>query len=325
MTYIKLFKNKILNLRMKKQYFLPGIIIFFILFLLSTILNFDFTYMGNKSDKVTSIVINYYLFTIIFQAIKILLFYLFIGIILNCFFYIALKELQKRFNLFKVKEKYFLLIFTIIGLLLYTFIFFSKKILLNPQLYLENFAGHSRFFKSYLFFLTDHVGPIIPDFLISIIFIFVLSLIILSVDWVKLIQKIFNAKRDFYSRYFKLFIILVGIISVFVILYKKNIIFYNKTNTQPNILVISADALRPDHMSFNGYKKKTTPNIDKFAENSLQIRGTFTTLPRTFPAWVSILSSKYPMTHGINHMFPRTRERNIKFETAVTYLNEHRI
>ena len=33
--------------------------------------------------------------------------------------------------------------------------------------------------------------------------------------------------------------------------------------------------------------------------------------------------SKYPMTHGINHMFPRTRERNIKFDTAVSYLNEH--
>ena len=308
---------------MKKQYYLPGLIIFFILFLLSTILNFDFTYMGNKSDKVTGIVINYYLFTIILQAIKILVFYLFIGIILNCIFYTALKELQKRFNLFKVKENKFLLIFTIIGLLLYTFIFFSKKILLNPQLYLENFAGHSRFFKSYLFFLTDYVGPIIPVFLLSIIYIFVISLFILSADWMKLIQKIFNLKKYFYFRYSKLIIILVGLISIFVILYENNIIFYNKTNTRPNILIISADALRPDHLSFNRYKKKTTPNIDSFAEKSLQIRGTFTALPRTFPAWVSILSSKYPMTHGINHMFPRTRERNIQFDTAVSYLNEH--
>ena len=89
--------------------------------------------MGNKSDKIAGIVIKYYLFTIILQVIKIIIFYLIIGIILNIFFYVALKELQKRFKLFKVKEKYNILLFTYIGLLLYTFLLFSKKFYKIPS------------------------------------------------------------------------------------------------------------------------------------------------------------------------------------------------
>jgi hypothetical protein len=279
--------------------------------------------MGNKSDKIAGIVIKYYLFTIILQIIKIIIFYLMIGIILNIFFYVALKELQKRFKLFKVKEKYYIILFTYIGILLYTLFLFSKKLIQNPQLYSENFAVHSGFFKNYLLFLTDNISPIIFDFVISLIFIFFLSLILISINWEKILEKLFKTRRNSSKSNFKIIMLIIAFLCIIFILYKTNILFYNRSNNQPNILIISADALRPDHMSFNGYKKKTTPNIDTFSREALQIRGTFTTLPRTFPAWVSILTSRYPITHGIKHMFPRTRDRNIKFDSAVNYLNEN--
>ena len=35
-----------------------------------------------------------------------------------------------------------------------------------------------------------------------------------------------------------------------------------------NILLLSVDSLRPDHLSFAGYERPTSPNIDRLAEDS---------------------------------------------------------
>jgi hypothetical protein len=323
MKLMKTFNNMSMLLRFKKQYYLPGIIIFALLFVLSTVLNLDFTYMGNKSDKLMSIVVEYFLFVVISQIVKILLIYLVIGIVFNIVFYIAVKEFQKRFKLFKTRKNFYLLLFTCIGMLFYSFVIFSKKIIQNPQLYVDNFAAHSNIFKKYLLFLTDNISPFVFDFIISAIFILLLVLIVISVDWIKIFERIFSIKNKPAKINSKIILFLLFVIGFIYILYRNNIIFYNKSSDKPNILIISSDALRPDHISFNGYWKKTTPNIDQVTKDSLQIRGVLTALPRTFPAWVSILTSKYPITHGINHMFPRTRTRNIRFDSAAQYLCEN--
>ncbi len=322
MGSIKLFKDTVLFLRTKKRYYLPGTIIFILLFVISTILNFDFTYMGNKSDKLMSIVLEHYLSVVITQILKILIFYSITGIILNIAFYTAIKEIQKRFDIFKKKENFHINLFTCVGIFLCVFIVFSEKIIRNPQLYIENFASHSYLLKKYLSFLTDHINPVIFDIILSSVFIILAFFIIISIDWMKIIKILFRFKGIKLKYNVLIFLVPITLACIIYSLYKNNLIFYNTTNSKPNILIISSDALRPDHFSFNGYKKRTTPNIDRISNGALQVRGTFTTLPRTFPAWVSILTSKYPMTHGINHMFPRTRERNLGFNSCVGYLND---
>ncbi len=62
----------------------------------------------------------------------------------------------------------------------------------------------------------------------------------------------------------------------------------------PNIIIISIDTLRADHVSCYGYKKNTTPNIDRLAFQGHCFTNAYTTIPTTLPAHASLFSSLYP-------------------------------
>jgi len=51
-----------------------------------------------------------------------------------------------------------------------------------------------------------------------------------------------------------------------------------------NVILIIMDALRPDHLSINGYSRNTSPNIDKLEEEGTRFLNTYCTLPRTDPS-----------------------------------------
>lgn len=67
--------------------------------------------------------------------------------------------------------------------------------------------------------------------------------------------------------------------------------------SQPNILVIGVDSLRPDETGYFGSDGLLTPNIDEFLQHSAVYRDAFTPYARTFPAWMSILTGKEPVNH----------------------------
>lgn len=67
---------------------------------------------------------------------------------------------------------------------------------------------------------------------------------------------------------------------------------------RPNILVISVDAMRPDHMSCFGYGRKTTPHLDPIALQGVMFSDAQTAIPLTNPAVVSFFSSRYPYETG---------------------------
>jgi arylsulfatase A-like enzyme len=66
------------------------------------------------------------------------------------------------------------------------------------------------------------------------------------------------------------------------------------TTERPNIIIIGVDALRPDFLNFNHKNTVATPNIDNFLGSAIHFSEVYTPLPRTFPAWTSILTSTYP-------------------------------
>lgn len=51
-----------------------------------------------------------------------------------------------------------------------------------------------------------------------------------------------------------------------------------------NLIYVFVDALRADHLGTYGYSRKTSPNIDKFAEQSQVFENGFTPAPNTFEA-----------------------------------------
>lgn len=80
---------------------------------------------------------------------------------------------------------------------------------------------------------------------------------------------------------------------------------------KPNVVLLVIDSLRPDHLSINGYKRKTTPYIDSIAERGAIFENVIADLPRTFPSWVSMMTGHYSITHGVRHMFPTVEQRRL--------------
>ncbi len=66
-----------------------------------------------------------------------------------------------------------------------------------------------------------------------------------------------------------------------------------------NVVVITADTLRADHVSSYGYFAPTTPNIDRFAEEGILFTNAFSQIPHTPPSHWSIFTGLYPFRHGM--------------------------
>ncbi len=66
-----------------------------------------------------------------------------------------------------------------------------------------------------------------------------------------------------------------------------------------NIILITVDTLRPDHLSSYGYARNTSPNIDSIAANGLKFTNAFSQIPFTPPSHWSIMTGLYPNTHKI--------------------------
>ena len=66
-----------------------------------------------------------------------------------------------------------------------------------------------------------------------------------------------------------------------------------------NVLLISIDTLRADHLSAYGFPRPTTPNIDALAREGVLFKDVHTPVPMTLPAHVSMLTGTLPPTHGL--------------------------
>ena len=61
---------------------------------------------------------------------------------------------------------------------------------------------------------------------------------------------------------------------------------------RPNIILITADSLRPDHLGCYGYARDTSPNIDRLASESIQFTHAFSDGPNTPHAFPAIMASR---------------------------------
>ena len=66
----------------------------------------------------------------------------------------------------------------------------------------------------------------------------------------------------------------------------------------PNVIVVVADTLRAQSMSTYGNPEKTTPSIDRFAENSSVYLNTHSNATTTTPSMLSLFTGKHPFNHG---------------------------
>jgi len=69
----------------------------------------------------------------------------------------------------------------------------------------------------------------------------------------------------------------------------------------PNIILITLDTVRADHLSCYGYLRKTTPNIDAMAQESLVYTRCLSTSSWTLPTHASLLTGRFPSSHGATY------------------------
>jgi len=70
--------------------------------------------------------------------------------------------------------------------------------------------------------------------------------------------------------------------------------------TQANVVVITIDTLRADHLRCYGDQSIETPNLDALARSSGRFTHAFTAVPITLPAHTALFTGSFPMATGVH-------------------------
>jgi arylsulfatase A-like enzyme len=68
--------------------------------------------------------------------------------------------------------------------------------------------------------------------------------------------------------------------------------------SRPDVILITLDTTRVDHLGAYGYERQITSQIDHFAKDSVLYRRAWSTSSWTLPAHASIFTGKHPTSHG---------------------------
>lgn len=82
-----------------------------------------------------------------------------------------------------------------------------------------------------------------------------------------------------------------------------------------NLILITIDCLRPDHMSCFGYHKNTTPKIDLLARKGVLFRQAISNGPNTYCSFPSIMTSSYAMMNSLG--------KEMGYPSRWIFLSEH--
>src|SRR5262245_48549048 len=69
---------------------------------------------------------------------------------------------------------------------------------------------------------------------------------------------------------------------------------------QLNVVFISIDTLRADHLWCYGYKIAHTPNLDALAGDSVRFERAYTAVPVTLPSHTVMFTGTYPTLNGMH-------------------------
>ncbi len=69
----------------------------------------------------------------------------------------------------------------------------------------------------------------------------------------------------------------------------------------PNILLVTLDTTRADHLGCYGYSRPTTPNIDRLADESVVYTNAIAVSSWTLPTHASLFTGKVPSAHGAQY------------------------
>jgi arylsulfatase A-like enzyme len=72
----------------------------------------------------------------------------------------------------------------------------------------------------------------------------------------------------------------------------------NTSAQKPNVVLITMDTVRADHLSCYGYPRQTSPHVDNLARDAVIFKNAHATTSWTLPSHASIFTGLYPSRHG---------------------------
>jgi arylsulfatase A-like enzyme len=88
--------------------------------------------------------------------------------------------------------------------------------------------------------------------------------------------------------------IIVGILIIVNTLYKNSV-----KESKYNIILITVDSLRADHLPCYGYGRNTAPNICSLAKEGVLFKNAYSQGTQTYTSLSSLIFSKFPPSHGV--------------------------
>jgi len=72
-----------------------------------------------------------------------------------------------------------------------------------------------------------------------------------------------------------------------------------------NVILITIDTLRADHLGYNGYERTQTTHLDALAEESFRFSHAFSTINTTLASHAAMLTGQFPQAIGVpRNSFP---------------------
>lgn len=71
--------------------------------------------------------------------------------------------------------------------------------------------------------------------------------------------------------------------------------------SRPNVILISIDTLRADHLSAYGYARETAPRIAAFAKRAVVFEEAYSQSPKTAASHMSLMTGLYPEVHRVGN------------------------
>ncbi len=107
-------------------------------------------------------------------------------------------------------------------------------------------------------------------------------------------------------------------VSIFLALVFTFIIFIALPKSRrPSVILITMDSLRPDHLGCYGYRRDTSPNIDKFAGGGTVFLNAVAQATNTAPSLASILTSAYPERHRVFLFGNRISDKTVSLTSVL--------
>jgi len=265
-----------------------------LLFFISIIQFQSAEYMGVRDTSVQTRLVNLFQDTIYLMQLQVLSAYLAVGLALGLsigwWFYLLARILDRGFSRLT-------LILSTMGCLLLVHIFFLwYAMTVYPQLFIDQFYNSG--------FLPGLFQTIASEYLPLWLYKLLLTLWVLSFPAMLgiLAWRSIRLKLSPLPLLGECALAPISAMVVFVVWgpLPDSIRYSVKQEVQrPNVLIIAADSLRPDFMATS-----KGSGFMRVAARGIVYENAYTPFPRTFPAWMSMLTGQHPSTHGIRHMFP---------------------